>query len=108
MFKATDVSAGFACPSCVVRAGMPGPGTALQLDSGLKKGRLLVPSHHGAYESDTVTVSDDGGKTWRTIPQVSDTNTCKDPASTELFSCHCCVWARASETAAMPTLWRVP
>jgi sialidase-1 len=63
-----DVSAGFAGTQSP-RAGMPGPGTALQLDSGPKKGRLLVPSHHGAYEYDTVTVSDNGGKTWRTISQ---------------------------------------
>jgi hypothetical protein len=52
----TDVSAGFAGAESP-HAGMPGPGTALQLDSGPKKGRLLVPSHHGAYEYDTVTVS---------------------------------------------------
>ena len=67
--KPADVSAGFSCPQCAVPAGMPGPGTALQLDSGPKKGRLLVPSHHGAYLDDTVAVSDDGGKTWRTISQ---------------------------------------
>jgi sialidase-1 len=66
--KPTDVSAGFMGVQ-TPHAGMPGPGTALQLDSGPKKGRLLVPSHHGAYEYDTVTVSDDSGKTWRTIAQ---------------------------------------
>lgn len=64
----TDVSASFAGSTGMI-PGMPGPGTALQLDSGPKKGRLLVPSHHGAYMYDTVTVSDDGGKTWRTIAQ---------------------------------------
>ena len=64
----TDVSAAFAGRAGQI-AGMPGPGTALQLDSGPKKGRLLVSSHHGAYQYDTVTVSDDGGATWRTINQ---------------------------------------
>lgn len=66
--KPTDVSAAFAGRTGQI-AGMPGPGTALQLDSGPKKGRLLVSSHHGAYVYDTVTVSDDGGTTWRTINQ---------------------------------------
>lgn len=42
-----------------------GPGTATQSDSG----RLLVPSHHGAYDFDLVTYSDDGGETWTTIEQ---------------------------------------
>ena len=44
--KPTDVSAGFAGPR--LNAGpvavMPGPGTALVLESGPKKGRLLVPA----------------------------------------------------------------
>ena len=70
--KPTDVSTGFAgkptLPPNMV-AGMPGPGTALLLESGPKKGRLLVPSYHpyslGAY----VTVSDDHGATWRTTNQ---------------------------------------
>lgn len=66
--KPSDVSASFAGSAGMI-AGMPGPGTALRLDSGPKKGRLLVSSHHGAYQYDTVTVSDDGGKTWRTNPQ---------------------------------------
>jgi sialidase-1 len=66
--KPTDVSAGFAGNQAPL-AGMPGPGTALVLESGPKKGRLLVPSHHGAYEYDTVAVSDDSGATWRTINQ---------------------------------------
>ena len=65
--KPVDVSAGFAGAQSP-HAGMPGPGTALQLESGPKKGRLLVPSHHGAYEYDTVSVSDDG-TAWRTISQ---------------------------------------
>jgi len=55
--KPTDVSASFAGSTGMI-AGMPGPGTALQLNSGPKKGRLLVSSHHGAYAYDTVTVSD--------------------------------------------------
>ena len=66
--KPTDVSVGFAGNQAPL-AGMPGPGTALVLESGPKKGRLLVPSHHGAYEYDTVAVSDDSGATWRTIAQ---------------------------------------
>ena len=57
-----DVSAGFVSDG---HYGMPGPGTALQLDSGPKKGRLLVPVQHGYV---TVSVSDDDGKTWRTKP----------------------------------------
>jgi len=32
-------------------------------------GRLLVASHHGAYQHDCVTYSDDGGLSWRTINQ---------------------------------------
>ena len=45
-----------------------GPGTALQLAAGGEAaGRLLVASHHGAYERDYVTLSDDGGASWRTI-----------------------------------------
>ena len=44
-------------------------GTALMLETGPRKGRLLVSSHHGAYQYDTVAVSDDGGGTWRTIAQ---------------------------------------
>jgi sialidase-1 len=48
---------------------LPGPGTALQLTSGEKKGRLLVVSHHSAYVHDFVSYSDDDGKTWQTINQ---------------------------------------
>ena len=61
-----DVSDGFgaACGS------MPGPGTALQLSAaGPHKGRLLVASHHGAYQHDYVTMSDDNGGSWKTIAQ---------------------------------------
>ena len=47
----------------------PGPGTALQLSSGPHQGRLLVASHHGAYVKDQVSISDDHGATWHTIPQ---------------------------------------
>eukprot|EP00965_Chrysotila_dentata_P235885 6201009-Pleurochrysis_carterae.AAC.2 len=43
----------------------PGPGTAIQTASG----RLLVPSHHGPYKHDLVTLSDDGGHIWKTIKQ---------------------------------------
>ena len=64
--RPADVSAGFAGPHG--GHGMPGPGTALQLDNGPKKGRLLVPSQHGYV---TVSVSDDGGKTWRTRTAVT-------------------------------------
>lgn len=45
---------------------LPGPGTALQLQSG----RLLVVSHHSAYVHDYVSYSDDDGASWKTIPQV--------------------------------------
>ena len=73
--KPMDVSDGFRGPKFVhsgLKLGFavsPGPGTALLLESGPKKGRLLVPSYHpyslGAY----VTVSDDHGATWRTTNQ---------------------------------------
>merc|ERR1740139_515269 len=50
------------------RRRVPGPGTALQLAAGSEAaGRLLVASHHGAYERDYVTMSDDGGESWRTV-----------------------------------------
>jgi len=42
-----------------------GPGTAVQS----RTGRLLVASHHGAYQYDLVTLSDDGGETWTTVEQ---------------------------------------
>jgi sialidase-1 len=70
--KPTDVSAGFAGPRLNPRpvAVMPGPGTALLLESGPKRGRLLVASHDPyGYNYATVTVSDDSGATWRTINQ---------------------------------------
>ena len=60
-----NVSAGFG----VAAGSMPGPGTALQLVSGSTAGRLLVASHHGAYERDYVSISDDHGLSWRTINQ---------------------------------------
>lgn len=65
--KPIDVSAAFAGKPTAEQqvAGMPGPGTALLLESGPKKGRLLVPSYH-PYAYATVTVSDDHGATWRT------------------------------------------
>ena len=43
---------------------------ALQLAAGGQAGgRLLVVSHHNAYQRDYVTLSDDGGASWRTVPQ---------------------------------------
>jgi sialidase-1 len=68
--KPTDVSIAFAGKPTAQNqvAGMPGPGTALLLESGPKKGRLLVPSYH-PYAYATVTVSDDNGATWRTTNQ---------------------------------------
>lgn len=48
---------------------LPGPGTALEL----KSGRILVVSHHGAYQRDYVTYSDDSGKSWTTINQTFPT-----------------------------------
>lgn len=47
---------------------LPGPGAALQLRAGgPHAGRILVPSHHRGYQEDYVTISDDGGVSWRTI-----------------------------------------
>ena len=61
-----DVSADFGAAA----GSMPGPGTALQLAAGGQAGgRLLVVSHHNAYQRDYVTLSDDGGASWRTVPQ---------------------------------------
>ena len=58
-----DVSESFGAAA----GAMPGPGTALQLAAGGgAAGRLLVASHHGAYTRDYVTLSDDGGASWRT------------------------------------------
>ena len=51
---------------------LPGPGTALQLASETESstgGRILVPSHHEAYQRDYVSYSDDGGGSWQTIAQ---------------------------------------
>ncbi|KAL1515325.1 hypothetical protein AB1Y20_001956 [Prymnesium parvum] len=48
---------------------LPGPGAALQLGRGEHAGRILVPSHGGAYTEDFVSLSDDGGASWRTINQ---------------------------------------
>lgn len=56
-----DVSKGFGRAS----GSLPGPGVALQSSTG----RILVVSHHGAYQEDFVTISDDDGGTWRTINQ---------------------------------------
>ena len=64
--KPMDVSVGFT--GKLGGAGMPGPGTALLLEGGPKKGRLLVPSYH-PYAYSEVTVSDDSGATWRTTNQ---------------------------------------
>ena len=72
--KPMDVSDGFRGPKFVhsgLKLGFavsPGPGTALVLESGPKKGRLLVPCHDEyGYDYATVVVSDDSGATWRTI-----------------------------------------
>ena len=73
-----DVSAGFVSDG---HYGMPGPGTALQLDSGPKKGRLLVPVQHGYV---TVSVSDDDGKTWRTKPATDRSGSPEESALTQL------------------------
>lgn len=43
----------------------PGPGTALQLDSG----RVLVVAHHGAYIKDQIVYTDDEGATWTNVRQ---------------------------------------
>jgi len=71
--KPTDVSTAFAALQPNVpsdcRAGMPGPGTALLLESGPQKGRLLVPSYLGRIDVGQVTVSDDHGATWHTTNQ---------------------------------------
>ena len=48
---------------------MPGPGTALLLEHGPQKGRLLVPSYLGRIDVAQVTVSDDHGATWHTTNQ---------------------------------------
>ena len=68
--KPIDVSASFAGKPTAGNqvAGMPGPGTALLLARGPKKGRLLIPSYH-PYAFASVTVSDDNGATWRTTNQ---------------------------------------
>jgi sialidase-1 len=58
-----DVSADFG----MANASQPGPGTALMLHAGPHTGRLLVASHHGPYVRDYISLSDDGGTTWRTI-----------------------------------------
>ena len=59
--KPVDVSKDWGAAS----GSLPGPGTALRLTSG----RILAVSHHGAYQRDYVTYSDDDGKTWTTIKQ---------------------------------------
>ena len=41
---------------------MPGPGTALQTDTG----RVMVISHQGPYVADRISYSDDDGVTWHT------------------------------------------
>jgi len=58
-----DISADFGAAS----GSMPGPGTALTLEAGPHTGRLLVVSHHGPYQRDYVSLSDDHGASWRTI-----------------------------------------
>lgn len=51
---------------------LPGPGVALQTSTG----RLLVVSHHSAYQEDYVTISDDEGGTWHTINQSKKKTQC--------------------------------
>lgn len=44
---------------------LPGPGTAAQLPlSSAWPGRIIFPAHLGAYVSDAVAYSDDGGDSW--------------------------------------------
>ena len=59
--KPIDLSKSFG----VASGALPGPGTALELHSG----RILVVSHKGAYQNDYVSLSDDGGVTFRTNKQ---------------------------------------
>ena len=56
-----DVSSDFGPAS----GSLPGPGLALQT----KAGRIMVISHHSAYQRDYVSFSDNGGKKWSTINQ---------------------------------------
>ena len=46
----------------VASGAMPGPGTALQTDTG----RVMVISHQGPYVADRISYSDDDGVTWHT------------------------------------------
>jgi sialidase-1 len=65
----SDDGATFTSPKFVdfgaANGSLCGPGTALQS----KSGRLIVASHHMAYQYDLVTYSDDGGEKWTTINQ---------------------------------------
>jgi len=61
-----DVTAEFGAAS-VSQPG-PGAGIAARTDAGTE--RLFVVSHRGAYEQDSITVSDDRGSTWRTLDVV--------------------------------------
>ena len=56
--KPSDVSKGFGAAS----GSLPGPGTALEASGG----RVWVISHHGAYQRDYLSYSDDHGMTWAT------------------------------------------
>ena len=42
----------------------PGPGTGAQIMAGPHAGRLIVPAHYGAYETDVTWWSDDHGDSW--------------------------------------------
>jgi len=55
-----DISSGFG----TVAGTMPGPGAGVVLKG---SNRLILPSHDGPYKNDYVTISDDGGNTWRTV-----------------------------------------
>ena len=50
----------------VASGSMPGPGTALQTDTG----RIMVISHQGAYVGDRISYSDDDGVSWHTTKTV--------------------------------------
>ena len=69
MVVSTDDGVSFGPPASIgamfgpASGSLPGPGVALQSSTG----RLLVISHHSAYQRDYVTVSDDGGSSWHTV-----------------------------------------
>lgn len=58
-----DVTAQFGAAN----ASQPGPGAGIAVRTDAGTDRLFVVSHRGAYKMDSITVSDDGGFTWRTL-----------------------------------------